>query len=170
MKLRNPDGALTDVEKTIVKALLAEGWRNQDIQALVNVGRDATVNSARVTEVKKNNDIKPASADAVDLFKAKKQSYDPRTGLNEFDHERLIRAREATILAVQIFNSASLCFKTEVYKTEVYSVLVNIAWTYLLHQFYDGKKVAIIDEDGRALLLGQMLKRQDCPLVARHER
>ena len=74
MKLRNPDGALTDVEKTIVKALLAEGWRNQDIQALVNVGRDATVNSARVTEAKKNNDIKPASADAVDLFKAKKQS------------------------------------------------------------------------------------------------
>ena len=89
--------------------------------------------------------------------------YDPRTGLNEFDHERLIR--EAMILAVQIFNSASLCFKTE-----VYSVLMNIAWTYLLHQFYDGKKVAIIDEDGRALLLGQMLKRQDCPLVARHER
>jgi len=41
---------------------------------------------------------------------------------------------------------------------------MNIAWTYLLHQFYDGKKVAIIDEDGRALLLGQMLKRQDCPL------
>ncbi|MFA5952954.1 MAG: DUF3644 domain-containing protein [Hyphomicrobium sp.] len=159
MILRNPDGALTASEKAIVKALLAEGWRNQDIQALLNVGRDATVNSARITEVKKSDDIKPAPADAVDLFKAKKQSYDPRTGLNVFDDERLIRAREAMILAVQIFNSPSLHFKTE-----VYAVLANIAWSYLLHEYYYRRNVAIIGEDGRTLLLGQMLKRQDCPL------
>ena len=52
MIYRNPEGALTDHEKSIVKALLAEGLRNQDIQALLNIGRAATVNSARITEVK----------------------------------------------------------------------------------------------------------------------
>jgi hypothetical protein len=159
MRLRNPDGALTADEKAIVKALLAEGWRNQDIQALLNIGREATVNGGRITEVKQNNNIKQASPEAVDLFKAKKQSYDPRTGLNEFDHERLIRAREAMILAVQLYNSPALHFKTE-----VYCVLVNIAWTYLLHEYYHTKKISIVDKDGRSLLLGQMLNRDDCPL------
>lgn len=159
MRLRNPDGALTEAEKTIVKGLLAEGWRNQDIQALVNIGRDATINGARITEVKQNANIQPASTDALDHFKAKKQSYDPRTGLNEFDDERLIRAREAMILAVQIFNSPTMHFKSE-----VYCVLVNIAWTYLLHEFYARKHVELVGADGRTLLLTQMLKRQDCPL------
>ncbi len=159
MLLRNPEGALTDHEKRIVKALLAEGWRNQDIQALLNIGRAATINSARITEVKKNGEIIPASPDAVDLFKAKKQRYDPKTGLNEFDHERLIRAREAMILAVQIYNSPTLRFKSE-----VYCVLANIAWTYLLHEHYQRKNVPIVGLDGRTLLLGQMLNRADCPL------
>ena len=49
MVARNKEGALTDEEKSIVKALLAKGWRNQDIQALVNVGRAATINSARIS-------------------------------------------------------------------------------------------------------------------------
>jgi hypothetical protein len=35
------------------------------------------------------------------------------------------------ILAVTIFNSGSYRFKTE-----VFAVLVNIAWTYLLHEHY----------------------------------
>lgn len=51
---RKREGALTKNEKRIVKALLNAKWRNQDIQALVNVGRAATINSARITEVKKN--------------------------------------------------------------------------------------------------------------------
>ncbi len=108
MRLRNPEGALTAEEKPIVKALLAEGWRNQDIQALLNIGRDATINGARITEVKKNDAIAPASAGDVERFKARKQAYDHKTGLNLFDDERLIRARESMVLAVQVFNSAGL--------------------------------------------------------------
>ena len=46
------------------------------------------------------------------------------TGLNQYDDERLIRAREAMILAVQIFNSPALKFKTE-----VFTMLTNVAWT-----------------------------------------
>ena len=159
MATRKKEGALTIDEKMIVKALLKRGHRNQDIQALINIGRPATINSARITEVKKNKKQKAASDDEVVFYEIKKQSIDTTTGLNLFDDERLIRAREAMILAVQIFNSAAFRFKTE-----VFSVLVNIAWTYLLHEFYQRKKANIVQEDGRSLLLSQMVERADCPL------
>jgi hypothetical protein len=159
MRLRNPEGALTEEEKPIVKALLAEGWRNQDIQALLNIGRDVTINGGRITEVKQNAKIAPASARDLEHFKAKKQAYDHKTGLNLFDDERLIRARESMILAVQVFNSPSLAFKTE-----VFSILANIAWTYLLHEYYGRKGVATKGKDGWSVALSQLLDRRDCPL------
>jgi hypothetical protein len=156
---RKREGALSKDEQEVVKALLGKGWRNQDIQALLNIGRAATVNSARITEVKKNAEQKPASDDEVAFFQIKKRSFDPKTGLNLFDDERMIRAREAMILAVQIFNSAALSFKTE-----VFAMLANVAWTYLLHEFYARKGVELVDDDGRWLLLSQMVERGDCPL------
>jgi uncharacterized protein DUF3644 len=158
MVVRRPEGALKDSEKKIVKALLAKNERNQDIQALINIGRVATINSARITEVKQNDDVVPATDDEVEYFQARQKHYDPITGLNLYSDERLIRARESMVLAVQVFNSPSLKFKTE-----VFSVLANIAWTYLLHEFYDRKNVPII-VDGRSLLLSQMTAREDCPL------
>lgn len=157
---RKKDGALNADEKRIVKALIDLGWRLQDIQALVNYHRIATVNSARITEVKQDNQIISASDDEVSLYRLKKRSYDPTTGLNLFDDERLIRAREAMALAVQVFNSPNHRFKTE-----TFSVLANIAWTYLLHEFYLRKGVEIVGSDGNALLLSQMLRRADCPLT-----
>ena len=160
MVVRNAEGRLTRAEKPIVKALLARGWRNQDIQALVNAGRNATINGARITEVKHDLRATPADDDEVDFFIRKKRAYDPQTGLNPYEHERLVRAREAMILAVQAFNNPGLGFKTE-----VFAVLANIAWTYLLHEFYDRKGVKIIDAKGNALFLSQMLKRDDCPLL-----
>jgi len=160
MVIRQAAGALSREEMRIVKALLRGGERNQDIQALVNIGRNATINSARVTEVKQNDRIPSASDDEVAFYKKKKQSFDHQTGLNLYDDERLIRAREAMILAVQVFNSPALRFKTE-----VFSVLANIAWTYLLHEFYERKRgISIVQEDGRSLLLSQMVERGDCPL------
>jgi len=159
MAIHKREGGLKADEKRIIKALLAEGMRNQDIQALVNMGRSATINSARITSVKYDADIKAASVEEVSFYKKKKQSFDWHTGLNLYDDERLIRAREAMILAVHVFNSPSCCFKTE-----MFAVLANIAWNYLLHTFYEQKGVKIIGADGRSLLLGQMLARQDCPL------
>lgn len=156
---RQPEGALTSDEKKIVKGLLAKGERNQDIQALVNLGREATINSARITEVKQDDTIQVASDEDIEFFRARKRSFDPQTGLNLYDDERLIRAREAMLLAVQVFNSPTLRFKTE-----VYAVLANIAWTYLLHEHYERNGVAIIQGDGRSLLLSQMIVRADCPL------
>lgn len=43
MVVRKAAGTLTKQEKSIVKTLLQKGWRNQDIQALLNIHRKATV-------------------------------------------------------------------------------------------------------------------------------
>lgn len=150
--------SLSADEKRVVKGLLNRGWRNQDIQALINTGRQATINSARVTGVKQDPDQVAAGDEELAVFQLKKRSYDPRTGLNLVDDERLIRSREAMILAVQVFNSPGVNFKTE-----VFTVLVNIAWTYLLHEFYYRKEVPLV-VDGRSLLLSQMILREDCRL------
>ncbi|WP_404426122.1 DUF3644 domain-containing protein [Thalassospira australica] len=159
MVQKKKEGALTAEEKPIVKALLKRGWRNQDIQHLLNRERIATINSARITEVKKNSELKPASDDAVDFFIVKKNAYDPVTGLNFYDDERLIRSREAMILAVQSFNSPVLRFKAE-----QFAVQSNIAWTYLLHEYFERKVGKIVGKDGRSLLLSQMIKRREFPL------
>ena len=156
---KNLSGALTDEEKRIVRALLDKGQRNQDIQALINIGRSATINGARISEVKKIKDQESASEEEIEFFYKRKQSYDLRTGLNLYDDERLIRAREAMTLAVHVFNSAAIVFKTE-----VFSVLANIAWTYVLHEYYEREGIAIVDANDRSLLLSQMIERNDCPL------
>lgn len=158
MQIDGTTGSLTNQEKRLVKALLAEGWKNQEIQNLVNSGRKATINSGRVTQVKQDNSIVPASNEELNYYKARKKAFDSKTRLNLFDDERLIRSREAMMLAVQIFNSPMLMFKTE-----VFCVLVNIAWTYLMHEHYNQKKVPIV-ENGRSLALSEMLARSDCPL------
>jgi hypothetical protein len=151
--------ALTDEEKRVVKALLINGMRNQDIHALINYERSATVNFGRITGVGKNDSIAPASPEEVAFFRRKKHSFDPVTGLNLYGDERLIRAREAMILAVTIFNSGSLRFKTE-----VFAVLANIAWTYLLHEHYERQGMPPRNADGTTFALSFMLSRQDCPL------
>ena len=150
---------LTDEEKRVVKALLAQGMRNQDIHALINYERPATVNFGRIAGVKNNPNISPASSEEVAFFKRKKQSFDPVTGLNLYSDERLIRAREAMILAVTIFNSGGYRFKTE-----IFSVLANIAWTYLLHEQYTRAGVVPHNADGSSFALSYILSRTDCPL------
>ena len=50
--------------------------------------------------------------------------------------ELLKKSREAALAAVQIFNSPSITFKSE-----TYVVLILIAWTYLLHAHFRGKRI-----------------------------
>jgi hypothetical protein len=50
--------------------------------------------------------------------------------------ELLTKSREAALAAVQIFNSPLITFKSE-----IFIVLMNIAWTYLLHAYYRKKGV-----------------------------
>lgn len=152
--------SLTEFERRVVKALFAKGWRNQDIHAWVNAGRTPSVNFARIAFVKKNGNQALADEDEVAFFIKKKEARDPQTGLNPYDDEKLIRAREAMILAVQIFNSPAMRFKTE-----VFCMLANVAWTYLMHEFYTRKtSISILKPDGKTLALSEMTARSDCPL------
>lgn len=50
--------------------------------------------------------------------------------------ELLKKSREAALAAVQIFNNPNVTFKSE-----TYVVLMIIAWTYLLHAYFRGKRV-----------------------------
>lgn len=159
MKQRKPEGSLTAEERRIVKALLERGWRNQDIQDLMNRGRVATINSARITEVKKNPRQVAAADHEVDQFIYIQDCFDFQTGLNRIRDERLVRSREAMILAVHCFNSPGTTFKTE-----SFAVLSIIAWTYMLHEYYQRREVKIQDENGRSISLGEMIDRADCPL------
>lgn len=106
---------LTDEEKRVIKALANSGVRNQDIHALVNYERPVTINFGRISGVKADGSIVPATAEEVEFFKLKKKSFDPTTGLNKYFDERLIRSREAMILAVCLFNGAGYKFKTELF-------------------------------------------------------
>ena len=151
--------ALTPLEKSVIKALLNDGWRNQDIQALINTGRAASINFGRISGVKVDEGVVPATKQQVEVFKQKKLLFDHVTGLCPIDNERLVRAREAIILAVELFNTPRIAFKAG-----VFSMLANVAWTYLLHEFYESNGVEVINKDGFSLLLSQMVARDDCPL------
>lgn len=50
--------------------------------------------------------------------------------------ELLLKSREAALAAVQIFNSPMITFKSE-----IFIVLMNIAWTYLLHAHYRRERI-----------------------------
>ncbi len=150
---------LTPVEKAVIKALLNDGWRGQDVQALINTGRAASINSGRISAIKANAAIVPATKPQVEAFRQKKLLFDHVTGLCPIDNERLVRAREAMLLAVELFNTPRIAFKAG-----AFSMLANVAWTYLLHEYYERKAVAIVNADGFSLLLSQMIARHDCPL------
>lgn len=151
--------ALTERERAIAKKLLADGLAYQDVQQLINTGRSPTINPGRLAG-SGNWNVEPADDNEVARYRYEKSLVDLKSGLSPIDDERLFRAREAMIAAVQVFNSPLLLFKVE-----TYPVLSQIAWTYLLHEYYDRKSIKILNADGTSLLLSQMLNRDDCPLT-----
>ena len=160
MVKKNKNSSLTYEEKRVAKALILQQVPQQDIQYLLNFGRRKTINNGRISEISNNPDQEAASESEVEYFKLKKQHFDPKTGLNLFDEddERLIRAREAMILAVQSFNSANLKFKSE-----NFALLSIVAWTYLLLEYFkrNGENIC---PDGKYLSLTKMLNKSECPL------
>lgn len=151
-------GGLTKQEKAVVKKLCLEGKTNQDIQAFINFGRLATVNFARIAQVKSDKSQKPCSDDFLASYKVFKSAYDARTGLNHFTDERLVRSREALLLAISIFNNPSLSFRAE-----AFSVLAISGWTYLAHQYCEENKLPLERKDGSAISLADFLKFSECP-------
>ena len=154
------DGGLTKPELPLVKGLLEIGYSAQDIVHIVNQGRLSTINLARVTEVKKNGNIKADTKEKVLEYIKVQSAYDPKTLLNPYKDARLIRAREAMVCAVQIFNNPAIIFKAE-----TFCVLANIAWTYLLHEKMERtKKGSSKQDDGSSVILSGALKKENCPI------
>jgi hypothetical protein len=56
--------------------------------------------------------------------------------IGSIKQELLKKSREAALAAVQIFNSPNIIFKSE-----IYIVLMHIAWTYLLHAYYRSRRI-----------------------------
>lgn len=54
-----------------------------------------------------------------------------KRSVGSVSNELLKKSREAALAAVQIFNNPAITFKSE-----IYTVLMIIAWTYLMHAFY----------------------------------
>ncbi|HQR89849.1 MAG TPA: DUF3644 domain-containing protein, partial [Caulobacter sp.] len=109
-------------------------WPNdQDILAYFT-RPTRSVNHRAIAEIRKrtkHTPVKPASSDDLDLFLASWPDVDPETGLSLQGDELLIKAREAMIAAVHIFNSAGLTFRAE-----LFIVTAVIGWTYLLHAWF----------------------------------
>lgn len=153
-------GGLNEEEKRIVKYLLSDGWTNQDIQALINLERPATINFARISDVKNDLSIYPCSKDEFDEFQRFKRSFDLKTGLNPFVDERLIKSREAMKLAVSVFYNPSFQFRAE-----NFSILANIAWTYLILEYSARNGLPLTRKDGKAVSLNDFVKSKGCPFT-----
>ncbi len=159
MTYKSRQGALTEIEKSIVKYLIDKGDRNQDIQAYINKNRAGTINGARVSGVRHNKNVKPATQKEFDNYDRIKSSFDSVTGLNPYINERLIRAREAMMLAVGTFNNPTLKFKAE-----VFCILSVVAWTYLLQEWLEYNNIPFAKPNGFTFSLAELTKMEACNL------
>lgn len=157
---KSKEGGLTKQELPLVKELLKAGYSSQDIVHIVNQGRATTINLARVTEAKSNTKVAAAPDADVRQFLRVQSSYDPRTLLNPYKDERLIRARESMMAAVQVFNNPTILFKTE-----MFCVLANIAWTYLMHEKMERTEAGSSKlGNGKSVTVSGTLDKTSCPI------
>lgn len=159
-------------EVAMVKAMIAEGMRDQEILAYFT-RPSRTINHGRIKEIRdgtKHRAITAASADQLRDFIAAWPHIDPATGLHYIGDELLLKAREAMLQAVQGFNNPRAYFKSE-----LFIVLAVIAWTYLLHWHFRQKGVDYrYFKDGEPLKtrhgaykhweLETCLEHADCPV------
>ena len=151
-------GSLNEPEKRIVKYLLQESWTNQNIQALVNLERPATINFGRISSVKNDPSVVPCTKEEFGQYLHFKRSFDLKTGLNPFIDERLIKSREAMKLAVSVFNNPLFQFRAE-----NFSMLANVAWTYLILEFSEQNGLPTLRKNGKAISLSDFIGSQSCP-------
>jgi hypothetical protein len=161
----------------MIKAMIADGRWPNDQDILAHFTRPTrSVNHRAIAEIrtrKKHTAVKSAPPEALAAFLASWPDVDAETGLSLRGDELLIKAREAMIAAVHIFNSAGLTFRTE-----LFIVTAVIAWTYVLHAWFrregidyrhtkleKGERVALKTPNGadKYWELAQCLKHARCP-------
>ena len=162
-------------EIAIVKTMLARGGYSDQVILAYFTRPTRSVNHRVIAEIRtetKHKALKPASTAELDDFLATWPEVDPATGLSIRGDELLIKAREAMIAAVHIFNSAGLTFRSE-----LFIVSSVIAWTYLMHAHYKKRGIdyRYKEPDGTVKKtkqgedcyweLGFCLRHVDCPLA-----
>ncbi|MBX5157691.1 DUF3644 domain-containing protein [Rhizobium sp. NZLR8] len=156
-------------EVPLVKAmLLRKEYNDQDILAYFT-RPTRTVNHRLIGEIRagsKHDAVKAADNEDLNLFLATWPDVDHETGLSVRGDELLIKAREAMIAAVHIFNSAGLTFRAE-----LFIVTAIISWTYLLHSYYKRHGILYAYKDKRTAHgqdrywdLTQCIDTGKCPL------
>jgi Domain of unknown function (DUF3644) len=169
--------ALENWEIALIKAMIvAKRWNDQDILAYFT-RPTRSINHARISAIRnrtKHAGIKAAASEELASFLATWPDIDPSTGLSLRGDELLLKAREAMIAAVHVFNGAGLTFRGE-----LFIVTAIIAWTYLLHAWLkkqgvdyrymvnvNGRKVVAKTANGEDKYweLGHCLKHAKCPL------
>jgi hypothetical protein len=132
--IRKKGNTLQRWEVAIIKTMLQRGgYNDQDILAYFT-RPTRSVNHRAIAEIrteKKHKALKAASEAELNDFLATWPDVDPQTGLSLRGDELLIKAREAMIAAVHIFNGAGITFRAE-----LFIVTSIIAWTYLLHAWF----------------------------------
>jgi hypothetical protein len=150
MPKRRRGNALERWEVALVKTMLTRGgYNDQDILAYFT-RPTRSVNHRAISEIRtgaKHKAMKAASDEELDDFLVSWPEVDPQTGLSLRGDELLIKAREAMIAAVHIFNGAGLTFRAE-----LFIVTSIIAWTYLLHAWFrrEGIDYRYMKADGTA--------------------
>ena len=114
MANRRAGNKLNRKEVALVKAMINRGgFIDQTIQSYFS-RPTRTINHARIKDIRdetKHATVRPASDKELDQFLATWPNVDPETGLAIQGDERLIKAREAMLCAVQNFNSGGLYFR-----------------------------------------------------------
>lgn len=134
---KNHKGNITSEEKKIAKALLDKGLRQQDITYLLNIGRETTLNNARIGEAR--NYTKKATEKELEQFEIKQQSWDFKTQLNPYLNEihlMVFRSRQTMLSAIQSFNNPLGACNLETFLT-----LCNMSWLYLLQAFCEKESI-----------------------------
>jgi hypothetical protein len=170
--------ALERWEVSLVKAMLAERPRYNDQDILAYFTRPTrSINHRAISEIRtgvKHAASRVATAEELGDFLATWPNVDPQTGLNLHGDELLVKAREAMIAAVHVFNGAGLYFRSE-----LFIVTAIIAWTYLHHAYYrregvdyrhfenlDGVRRVTLTKEGaeKYLELAACIRHARCPL------
>ncbi|MBB6225293.1 DUF3644 domain-containing protein [Rhizobium leguminosarum] len=171
-KLRIPP--LERWEIALVKGMLARGGYSDQMILAYFTRPTRSVNHRVISEIRteaKHKAVKAASDDDLGDFLATWPDVEQETGLSIRGDELLIKAREAMIAAVHVFNGAGLTFRAE-----LFIVTSVIAWTYLLHAFYRGMGVDYRHKNNDGTIkttaqgedcyweLGMCLRQANCPI------
>ena len=135
MSVRKRGNKLETWEIALVKAMLAQANPPNAQDILAYFSRPTrSLNFRAISEIRngaKHASIESASQETLNSFLTIWPDMDPESGLSTRGDELLIKAREALIAAVHIFNSAGLTFRAE-----LFIVTAVIGWTYLLHSWF----------------------------------